>query len=533
MLHSTLSVADSTFILKTLDVCGSTMLRSTLSVKASTYIMDTLDISGATRIMSTLSIGSTLNVCGATTLQSTLCVYDITYLQNQLSVHGSTKLQNTIDVCGAVVLWSTLSVAGPSVLTGKTYLNDVSANGVINITGTMNVMSTLYIDPSLIVIDPSNILGHLNNIPNNNAGEFVDFVTLFGVKSENELTEYISGTVNASNKQSLLQPYEWTIFATNTTYLLPPDATGSMVDTGTLYFDQSGSFTDVVNVNMVKTVDISGSFTVTMRNHDTMLLTMNTNIQESTQNILDIQRVLYVGIYIPYSLRFRVKFKSDFDEFYADDARMSKVHNSEYVEFIDSSTRDEGSKCFVISYLQLHDLPLYVSAATNTKSYYKSIYSWSTNPTYACKANGYWKLNDNGSYSFNVTNDMYPCMTITRWCNDNNDPLFSDPMYDSRYGWGSPDPSLNYVIANYDDWMRELYRITYRYIAYDNIYTSDPDPTPVWADVIQPSLMDLTYTEIFPIPTRPSMKKLAKIRLRFKKTAFASLGVIATQSLFK
>ena len=69
---------------------------------------------------------------------------------------------------------------------------------------------------------------------------------------------------------------------------------------------------------------------------------------------------------------------------------------------------------------------------------------------------------------------MYPYISLVQWENSVNNNEFSDVIYTSDMGWGtnSLDNEVIYNKFNTNGWLKELFKITYMYIKYGDIFES-------------------------------------------------------------
>lgn len=141
----------------TLEVGGSTLLHSTITVANSTYLQSNLSVVGAT-MLNTAVLSSTLNVGGDVHMDSSLTVVGPTTMQSNLTLDGSADVSGSVMVGNDVLIsdslsvggaanLSSLAVEGPASLTTTT-TTDLTVTGntslkSLSITGALAVGTTL------------------------------------------------------------------------------------------------------------------------------------------------------------------------------------------------------------------------------------------------------------------------------------------------------------------------------------------------------------------------------------------------------
>lgn len=199
--------------------------------------------------------------------------------------------------------------------------------------------------------------------------------------------------------------------------------------------------------------------------------------------------------YDPSSTKFKNKFKADFD-FYHNNRRYNNPDNRpssqlwgyysgevnlhSYTNFNNSGLHVDGSKHYIMEYIQYYSVPFFKYLDENNK--YINYIPGSV----ANRLTGYYHrrtsdlqvelVSNETAYPFN----LFPKIVYKSWDNSVNDTEFQISFYDSRLNWTSDnsDPGNNtatktQVIAKFSNiggtnWMRKLLEMTYSYIKYGN-----------------------------------------------------------------
>ena len=199
--------------------------------------------------------------------------------------------------------------------------------------------------------------------------------------------------------------------------------------------------------------------------------------------------------YDPSSTKFKNKFKADFDFYHNNrrynnpDSRPSselwgyysgEVNLHAYTNFNNSGLHVDGSKHYIMEYIQYYSVPFFKYLDDNNK--YIHYIPGST----ANRLTGYYRrrtsdlqvelVSNETAYPFN----LFPKIVYKSWDNSVNDTEFQISFYDNRLSWTSDnsDPANNtatktQVIAKFSNiggtnWMRKLLEMTYSYIKYGN-----------------------------------------------------------------
>jgi hypothetical protein len=494
------------------DVQGDTVFRSKVCIEDNTRIERNTDIKGDVTIHSRLSVtegvtfDNTMDVSGEVVMASTLFVYGCATFMNGIVIKGGILFNNDIspipsrsileDTSNIVhtvieeeldVPFSTIPSRSLSFSYDDAHKANVSVNGIASASGSGSASAYA------------------------NGGLRIDFSTLYGVRSDYEVTEYISGRVNISNTTLIPQSMAWTVWMHSSPIENPNERAVQVTSTLDHTVYAKGSYVDLITVPLLSVKNYQ------CVNADNLYLTLDSNVDKESGAILQENDVLYIGDYIPNTIRFRSKFVRDFLHTHMEDVKWRRVYSYQFVECSHSKLREDGSKLFIIAFLMYYDLPQYLylhNLSTNAMSFYASTEGWSENSHAYCRANGVYCRN-----KF-IYETHYPCITLQRWFNDANQPTVTDVLYDHTLGWGDPYPTIQSILQRYtkNKWLEELYRITYRYLFYHDVHSRQEPVIEDWSSVFVEDNLSICMIPFISLQNIPI--RYCNIRIFFHKHAF-------------
>lgn len=192
----------------------------------------------------------------------------------------------------------------------------------------------------------------------------------------------------------------------------------------------------------------------------------------------------------PYSNKFKQKAKANFNYFY-------NIYQTEIGSFSSGKTlyvtkdyqyinlnniteitgKASGSKTYTLECIIYYKSPKYEEKFLNADM--RNEYLISSDPQ--VRLNQIYKnnLDEYGVSTFtlsevNTEYGLYPYISLVQWENSVNNLEFNDVIYTSDMGWGisTLDNEVIYNKFNTNGWLKELFKITYMYIKYGDIYES-------------------------------------------------------------
>ena len=325
-----------------------------------------------------------------------------------------------------------------------------------------------------------------------------ELYVLGGTKPSGEITSFLDARVVLDN--GVPTTYAWSLLDVSGD-ILYPDANGA-IDSAQYTSIQTGSNLERVHIPLT---DASGA----LRDAGRLRLSM-------TDNPAFNQHVL-LGNYIPHCRRFYERYKEQYDLHMVRD---TYVHDISFTEVSDAQAID-GNTCMMTTLLEADAVKFSGLFSHSSDLYMKPLTGVGADASAPQRRYHYYKYyGSSQTYQRYTGNLLYPSMRFPYWHNTTSSSTVNEGVY-----YGTIDAAA--VIANYPEWLRELYRRTYRYIVY-----SDPngdtatDPTVDWSTstILSASNLDITYQTIAAGAVyKRATNGASHVQIRFQPSLFASL----------
>jgi hypothetical protein len=466
------------------------------------------------KISEVIGLQSTLDSKSVNSLLS-----DVKILPGNLMKVTTNSENNTIilDVSGSFINSFDELTNNPFKQTSSNVLisKRLDVSGIIS-TKAISIIDQLTVAPTTIVQDPSGVLG--SGLLDPNTSMYIDFASVKGVKSTEEFTSFIEGSIVPSRGHGLTSSYNWKAFKA-VDEVLYPDENGEMVDPSQFTTMREG---DALNIVHIDFIDNSGNIV----DVDMAVITLDNYYNKSVNN------VLHMGTYVPHAKLFAIRFKYQYDQIMGRAGLKEKVYDVMYTTVLNKDCL-LGEKTFLVKAIIYHDIYLYDIELQD--DYGKPYTGYSTNASINTRQNAYYKkIQGTQTLQAMQGNLLYPCIKSVIWYNSTNDYSVTNAVYSTSLGWGNPNPDLASIIGNEMEWLKLLYVITFRYIRYYDIYSYDPDPVINWNNptvanrILHPDNISLRFIE-----KNSGYQKWSSVKhdveIRFKPTAFTYDELVANQ----
>ena len=191
----------------------------------------------------------------------------------------------------------------------------------------------------------------------------------------------------------------------------------------------------------------------------------------------------------PYSIKFIQKVKTNFNYFYniyqteigslSSGKTIYVTKDTQYItlnNITQITGKASGSKTYTLECLIYYKSPKYEQKFLNEDM--QNEYLISTDPQVRLNQVYQNVIDEYGVSSFSLTEvntnyGLYPYISLIQWENSVNNNEFTDVIYTSDMGWGTTvDLEVVYNKFNDNGWLKELFKITYMYIKYGDIFES-------------------------------------------------------------
>lgn len=503
-------IANNTF-LETLTASNSTLSNVAMINATASTITIANELTVPTINATSLSVATNLDVVGKVTA-STMEANDITITNkatiDQLSILSSLNANTLTAYINKLVtdevttrlatISGVLSVAN---FTVSNVTSDVipNSNQVYDLGTPENKWRDLYLSGNSIYLDEV-ILGTEEtvsggkklNLKNASFGmDFIEFRDGTTIASTNELVSSVnegevfgdftsfSVSINVARSQmeffsgSFTYSYDHNIATTGNDWrivefrkleTLPILSNGHGIDMSSSTLIKRGGIPKNIEASLIRGNRVVGE-------HLYYLQALQTNVNE----------IVSLRIYDPFSKNFRNKCKTDFNLFYNNlELQLGYKSSSKTIYFrkdydylqlnsIDNlNTKMANSKYCDVEFIYYFKSPLYdIKFLLDTMNHQYLI----SNDIVTRLDKAYVYNEEQQSYTLEVINQnygLYPRITLQKWDNSINDTEFSDVVYTESMGWGSPSPDTSTVFTRFRDngWLLELFKITYIYIKY-------------------------------------------------------------------
>jgi len=191
----------------------------------------------------------------------------------------------------------------------------------------------------------------------------------------------------------------------------------------------------------------------------------------------------------PYSRFFKNKCKTDFNYYFnvlevANGFKspgktiyfdMGSNLSNQYVQINDIynfNNRNSGNKFYDIEFLYYFKVPLYdlkfIVEDMSNKYLVSNYRDVRINQAYVYDE----ELDTYTLQTINEKYGLYPRISIKKWDNSVNNTEFSDVIYNTTMGWGTPDITTVFDRFKENGWLLQLFKLTYKYIMYGHIVGS-------------------------------------------------------------
>jgi len=503
-------IANNTF-LETLTASNSTLSNVAMINATASTITIANELTVPTINATSLSVATNLDVVGKVTA-STMEANDITITNkatiDQLSILSSLNANTLTAYINKLVtdevttrlatISGVLSVAN---FTVSNVTSDIipNSNQVYDLGTPENKWRDLYLSGNSIYLDEV-ILGTEEtvsggkklNLKNASFGmDFIEFRDGTTIASTNELVSSVnegevfgdftsfSVSINVARSQmeffsgSFTYSYDHNIATTGNDWrivefrkleTLPILSNGHGIDMSSSTLIKRGGIPKNIEASLIRGNRVVGE-------HLYYLQALQTNVNE----------IVSLRIYDPFSKNFRNKCKTDFNLFYNNlELQLGYKSSSKTIYFrkdydylqlnsIDNlNTKMANSKYCDVEFIYYFKSPLYdIKFLLDTMNHQYLI----SNDIVTRLDKAYVYNEEQQSYTLEVINQnygLYPRITLQKWDNSINDTEFSDVVYTESMGWGSPSPDTSTVFTRFRDngWLLELFKITYIYIKY-------------------------------------------------------------------
>jgi len=503
-------IANNTF-LETLTASNATLSNVAMINATASTITIANELTVPTINATSLSVATNLDVVGKVTA-STMEANDITITNkatiDQLSILSSLNANTLTAYINKLVtdevttrlatISGVLSVAN---FTVSNVTSDIipNSNQVYDLGTPENKWRDLYLSGNSIYLDEvilgteETVLGGKKlNLKNASFGmDFIEFRDGTTIASTNELVSSVnegevfgdftsfSVSINVARSQmeffsgSFTYSYDHNIATTGNDWrivefrkleTLPILSNGHGIDMSSSTLIKRGGIPKNIEASLIRGNRVVGE-------HLYYLQTLQTNVNE----------IVSLRIYDPFSKNFRNKCKTDFNLFYNNlELQLGYKSSSKTIYFrkdydylqlnsIDNlNTKMANSKYYDVEFIYYFKSPLYdIKFLLDTMNHQYLI----SNDIVTRLDKAYVYNEEQQSYTLEVINQnygLYPRITLQKWDNSINDTEFSDVIYTESMGWGSPSPDTSTVFTRFRDngWLLELFKITYIYIKY-------------------------------------------------------------------
>jgi hypothetical protein len=481
----------STFNIPSLETTSAT-LDTTLSVGSTIYAsnVETIDLTVSNNLITNnFQVLNNFDASSITALINKLVsdevnarILNITDTLNTVKLKTSNVGTDLIpdgheiyDLGSATNKWKDLYLSGSTLYMDDMLLDVTGLSGekILNIRGGSLVLPKLEFPDGTNMTSVNTIIDSVNE--GQTFGDFSGF-TMY-VNTSRLSVELFSGTYVFNDKHNIANTGNtWVLLEFANKSAIPINSDGTGVNTNAGIIIKRGGQPKDVQLSLISKNRFIGEqcfFT-----HAS-----NTNINE----------MFPIRTFDPFSSFFKNKCKTDFNYYYnnklVEDGFKSRGYTmhfdkgNEYIQINsveDFNDRNSGNKFYDIEFMFYFQAPLYevkyvFEEATNE-------YLISNDQTSRLtKAYMY----DGENYGLQTINDdygLFPRITIQKWDNSVNNTEFSDVIYKSTMGWGAPDTATVFDKFNANGWLKELFKITYRYIKYGFVIGDDTS-IPIDVDV--------------------------------------------------
>lgn len=298
-------------------------------------------------------------------------------------------------------------------------------------------------------------------------GDFSSFT--ISIDTTNETIDTFSGTYKySSNFSTVVHGNSWKIYHFDNNTIIPINSIGDSFDKSKGDEVKTGTSPNDVQVSFIHNSALVGE-----------------DIYFTPEQGSNMNQLFPLRNYDPYSKFFKNKLKSDYLYYFNErlldldqKATGKTVYSSNEVTntFAQLNNPTQYSinslgKLFDVEYMYYYNSPLY-SAGLIYDNYTNEYFISGDSSTRLDKA---YKYNSSSNaYLLESINDnygLYPTIAIKRWENTANDPTFADILYNDSMLWGSPTPNKGTVYNRFNSngWLKELFKITYKYVKYGDI----------------------------------------------------------------
>lgn len=358
--------------------------------------------------------------------------------------------------------WRDLYLSGNSM-----YLDDVVLSADDNASGgkKLNLQNASFAMDFIEFRDGTTIASTNEIVNSINEGEVFGDFTSFNVNINiaRSQMELFSGSFTYSFDHNIATTgNQWKIVEFKTLETLPILSNGSGIDMSSATLVKRGGLPKNVQSSFIHGNRVVGE-------HVYYSQVSQTNVNE----------IVPLRIYDPFSKYFRNKCKTDYNMFYnnmelelgfkSTSKTMYFEKNRDYLQInsVDNlNTKTASSKYYDIEFIYYFKSPLYDIKFLLDSMNHNYLVS---NDSVARLDKAYIYDEDIGSYILRVVNEnygLYPRITLQKWDNSVNNTEFSDVIYSETMGWGTPD--MNTVFTRFKDngWLLKLFELTYIYIKY-------------------------------------------------------------------
>jgi hypothetical protein len=368
--------------------------------------------------------------------------------------------------------WRDLYLSGDTMYLDDIVLNVSEINGSkqLNVGGGSLSMDYLAFKDGTTLSSTNEIVYSVNE--GERFGDFSSFT--MSIDNRRQTVELFSGSYMYNDEHNIAtNGNKWKVVEFLNNHILPikPDGTG--VDMSKSYNVKTGGLPKDVQVSFFNKNRFLG---------ENVFFTHN--IKENINELFPIRN------FDPYSKFFKNKCKADFHHYYnikevnegfkCPCATMYFQNGEADQSFVQINNIDEfnnkigTNKFYDVEFMYFFKAPLYetkyVDGIDMTNTYLIS------NDPVARLDKAYVYDEDSNSYILRVLHTdygLYPRITIKKWDNSMNNTEFSNVIYKDTMGWGDVNGSDITTVFNKfknNGWLKELFKITYKYIKYGYVF---------------------------------------------------------------
>lgn len=302
-------------------------------------------------------------------------------------------------------------------------------------------------------------------------GDFSDFTMLInpGTKELQSLTGKFIYSINHDISE---KGNRWNVYHFENFDVLPILADGTGIDSSKGIIIKNGGSPNNIRLPFVYKKKFIGE-----------------EVYFANKNEKNVNEYFNVRTLDPYSNKFIQKAKTNFNYFYniyqTEIGSLSSgktIYTTKDYQYITINNitqitgKASGSKTYILECLIYYKSPKYEEKFLNINM--KNEYLISSDPQVRLNQVYQNTIDEYGESSFSLNtfdtnHGLYPHISLVQWENAVNNTEFTDVIYTPDMGWGTTvDVEVIYNKFNDNGWLKELFKITYMYIKYGNIFES-------------------------------------------------------------